>query len=230
MPLTAPERANHTPAMKHTNTTHRRVRLIGLVLAASLIIPLIGLTLIEGQEAATARGRVYREVRLVPLRRVAIVFGAQVLPDHQLSVALAHRVDAAIALYRAGKVRQLLMTGDNRVDNYDEPDAMRAYAIARGVPEAAILTDPAGLRTYDSCYRARSNYGIGPNEAIVVTQAYHLSRAIFTCDGVGLRVIGYVAEPFGGPLGREAALREHPARWLAWWQVVIERPTPPTVR
>lgn len=216
--------------MKRTSTIRHRVRLAGLVLAAVIIIPLIGLALIEAQEVLTARGKVYREVSAVPLRRVAIVFGAQVLPDRQPSVALAHRVDAAIALYRAGKVRQLLMTGDNREDNYDEPDAMRAYAIARGVPERAILTDPAGLRTYDSCYRARSIYGIGPDEAIVVTQAYHLPRAIFTCDGVGLRVIGYVAEPFSGPREREAELREHPARWLAWWQVVIEHPTPPTLR
>ncbi len=216
--------------MKQQGTVRRRVRFAGFILAATVLIPLAALTLIEIQLFATARGQIYREVAAAPTRQVAIVFGAQVLPGGQLSVALANRVDAAIALYRAGKVRQLLMTGDNREDNYDEPDAMRAYAIAHGVPEGAILTDAAGLRTYDSCYRARSVFGIAPDEAIVVTQAYHLPRAIFTCDGVGVRAIGFVADPFGGPLGREAELREHPARWLAWWQIIVEHPLPPTTR
>lgn len=216
--------------MKQQGTVRRRVRFAGFILAATVLIPLAALTLIEIQLFATARGQIYREVAAVPARQTAIVFGAQVLPGGQLSVALANRVDAAIALYRAGKVRQLLMTGDNREDNYDEPDAMRAYAIAHGVPERAILTDAAGLRTYDSCYRARSVFGIAPDEAIVVTQAYHLPRAIFTCDGVGVRAIGFVADPFGGPLGREAELREHPARWLAWWQIIVEHPLPPTTR
>lgn len=216
--------------MKQKNTIRRRLRHAGSILAALILIPLAALALIEIQLFATARGQSYHDIAAVPTRQVAIVFGAQVLPGGQLSVALTHRVDAAIALYRAGKVRRLLMTGDNREDNYDEPDAMRAYAIAHGVPTGAILTDPAGLRTYDSCYRARSVFGIAPDEAIVVTQAYHLPRAIFTCDGLGVRVIGFVAAPFGGPRGREAELREHPARWLAWWQVIVERPIPPTTR
>jgi SanA protein len=216
--------------MKQQRSVFRRIRPVGRVIAALILILLAALVSIEIQLLSTARGQTYHEVAAVPARRVAIVFGAQVLPGGQLSVALAHRVDAAVALYRAGKVRQLLMTGDNREGDYDEPDAMRAYAIARGVPEGAILTDPAGLRTYDSCYRARGVFGIGPDEAILVTQAYHLPRAIFTCGGVGVRAIGFVADPFGGPRGREAELREHPARWLAWWQVVFERPLPPTTR
>jgi SanA protein len=214
--------------MKQKGTIRRRLQIIGLILAAIILIPLAALALIEIQLFATARGQIYHDVAAVPARQVAIVFGAQVLPGRRLSVALENRVDAAIALYRAGKVRQILMTGDNREDNYDEPDAMRIYAIAHGIPERAILIDPAGLRTYDSCYRARSVFGIGPGEAIVVTQSYHLPRAIFTCDGVGVRAIGFVADPFGGPLGREAELREHPARWLAWWQVMVEKPIPPT--
>ena len=216
--------------MKQKSAIRRRVRLAASVLAAIILLPIAALALIEIQLFATARGQIYRDVAAIPARQTAIVFGAQVLPGGQLSVALANRVDAAIALYRAGKVRRLLMTGDNREDNYDEPDAMRAYAIAHGVPAGAILVDPAGLRTYDSCYRARSVFGIGPDEAIVVTQAYHLPRAIFTCDGLGVRVIGFVTEPFGGPRGREAEVREHPARWLAWWQIVVEHPTPPTTR
>lgn len=208
----------------------RRRRAPWIIFAALVLAPLLSLTIIEARLFAAAHNAVYHDVGTVPTRRVAIVFGAQVLPGGDLSAALAHRVDAAIMLYQAGKVAQLLMTGDNREDNYDEPGAMRAYALARGIPAEAIRTDPAGLRTYDSCYRARDEFGIRPGEAIVVTQEYHLPRAIYTCSGLGLDVIGFAAAPFSGPRAREAELREHPARWLAWWQINVSHPTPPTVR
>jgi len=208
----------------------RRHRRPWLILTVVLLTPLLCVSLIELRLFIAARGAIYHDTDAVPTRRVAIIFGAQVLPEGQLSVALAHRVDAGIALYRAGKVAQLLMTGDSREENYDETGTMRDYAIERGVPASAILLDPAGLRTYDSCYRARSIFGIGDNEAILVTQEYHLPRAIYTCAGLGVRASGYVAAPFGGPRGQEADLREHPARWLAWWQLNVSHPTPPTVR
>ena len=200
------------------------------IVVLAIAIPALGAALIEACVFAAARGAVYRDVGAVPPRRVAIIFGAQVLPGGRLSVALANRVDAGIALYRSGKVQRLLMTGDRREVNYDEPDAMRAYALAHGVPAEAILLDYSGLRTYDSCYRARSVFDFRADESIVVTQEYHLPRALYTCDGLGLRAIGYVAAPFYGPREREAELREHPARWLAWWQVTITRPTPAVVR
>ena len=203
-----------------------RRRLPWLILTAVFLTPCVCLSLIELQIFIVARGAIYHDLGAVPTRHVAIIFGAQVLPEGQPSVALAHRVDAGIALYQAGKVAQLLMTGDNREENYNETGAMRDYALARGIPASAILLDPAGLRTYDSCYRARSLFGIGNDEAILVTQEYHLPRALYTCAGLGIRAVGYVAAPFGGPRGREAALREHPARWLAWWQINVSHPTP----
>ncbi len=207
-----------------------RRRFPWLILTAIFLTPFVCVSLIELQFFIAARGVIYHDIGAVPARRVAIIFGAQVLPEGQLSMALAHRVDAGIALYRAGKVAQLLMTGDNREENYNETGSMRDYAIAHGIPASAILLDPAGLRTYDSCYRARSISGIGNNEAILVTQEYHLPRAIYTCAGLGVGAVGYVAASFGGPRGREADLREHPARWLAWWQINVSHPLPPTVR
>jgi len=204
----------------------RRFRRLGLLALALIALPLLGALAVEGWMLLAARGAIYREAGAVPRRRVAIVFGAQVLPGGRLSDALAYRVDAGIALYRAGKIEQLLMTGDNRTPEYDEPTAMRDYALARGVPSAAIVLDDAGLRTYDSCYRARAVFGVAPNEAILVTQDYHLPRALFTCNQMGLRAIGFAAQPFVGPRAGEAERREHPARWLAWWQVVVSRPVP----
>ena len=217
--------------MSRTKPPRRRfLRTIAWLLLLTVTLPALGAALVEARIFAAARGAIYQDVGAVPQRRVAIVFGAQVLPGGRLSAALANRVEAGIALYRAGKVERLLMSGDNREANYDEPDAMRAYAEARGVPPEAILVDQAGLRTYDSCYRAREVFGFGPDDVIVVTQGYHLPRAVYTCAGLGLRAVGYVAAPFHGPRARDAEIREHPARWLAWWQVTVTRPVPATMR
>jgi SanA protein len=208
----------------------RRWRGLAWIALALVGLPLLGAAAIEAWMQWATRGAIYRELAAVPQRRVAIVFGAQVLPNGRLSSALAYRVDAAIALYQAGKVETLLMTGDNRAPEYDEPAAMRDYAVARGVPASAIVLDDAGLRTYDSCFRARAVFGVRPDEAILVTQEYHLPRAIYTCGSLDVPAIGFAARPFVGPRAAEAERREHPARWLAWWQVVVSRPVPTGVQ
>jgi vancomycin permeability regulator SanA len=204
----------------------RLLRTLCLAILVLVAVPLSGVLLIEARMDAATRGNIYHDVSMAPHRRIAIVFGAQVLPGGRLSVALAHRVDAAVALYQAGKVDKLLLTGDNSSPGYDEPDAMRDYAVARGVPPGAIVLDYAGLRTYDSCYRASKVFGVRSDEAILVTQDYHLPRAMYTCDELGVRAIGFAAAPFFGPGADSAVEREHPARWLAWWQATITRPLP----
>ncbi len=163
-------------------------------------------------------------LQTVPPRRVAIVFGAGIWPDGRLSDILADRVDTAIELYRQGKVQKLLMTGDNRFINYNEPGAMREYAIARGVPSKDIVLDYAGRSTYDSCYRA--NYIFGVTDAILVTQAYHLDRALFLANNLGIDAIGVAADRRDYLRIRQYWWRELFATTLAWWEVYISRPTP----
>ncbi|RLC72213.1 MAG: hypothetical protein DRI52_03965, partial [Chloroflexi bacterium] len=124
------------------------------------------------------KDRVYRDIADVPPRRVALVFGAGVWPGGTLSHILADRVDTAVDVCRGGKVQKLRMSGDNRCINGNEPQHMKEYALGRGVPEADIVLDYAGRRTYDSCHRARAIFGV--HEVILVTQDYHIDRALFT--------------------------------------------------
>ncbi len=112
----------------------------------------------------------------VPHQRVAIVFGARVYGDEHMSAMLRDRVDTAIDLYHAGKVDKLLLTGDNSSVYYNEPGAMMAHAIARGVDPSDIQPDFGGRRTYDSCYRAKHVFQV--DDAVLVTQAFHLPRAL----------------------------------------------------
>lgn len=137
----------------------------------------------------TARPHTFT-VQSVPKAPVALVLGAQIYPDGTPSPYLKGRLDTAKRLYDAGKVRAILVSGDNGENHYNEPDGMRNYLIRRGVPAARIVADYAGFDTYDSCVRAKRIFGV--EQLIVVTQGYHLPRAITTCrltgidaDGVG---------------------------------------------
>jgi SanA protein len=105
---------------------------------------------------------------------------------------LRDRVDTAIDLYRAGKVQKLLMSGDNQIAEYNEPADMMAYAITQGVPAQDIQPDYGGRRTYDTCYRAKSIFQV--DAAILVTQQFHLPRALFTCRALGINAQGVVSE------------------------------------
>jgi len=131
-------------------------------------------------------------VSTAPTARVALVLGARVYSSGRLSAMLRDRVDTAVALYKAGKVDKLLVSGDNSSSDYDEPGAMRAHAIERGVAPADIQPDYGGRRTYDSCYRAKAIFQV--DEALIVTQAFHLPRALFLCENLGLRVSGVSAD------------------------------------
>lgn len=127
-----------------------------------------------------------------PPAPVAIVFGAGLNRDGSPTAVLRDRVTTAAELYRAGKVKKLLMSGDNRFVNYNEPASMKQYALELGVPDEDIVLDYAGRRTYDTCYRAKVIFGVG--QAVLVTQNFHLPRALFTCNALGLQATGVVAD------------------------------------
>ncbi len=124
----------------------------------------------------------------VPPAPVALVLGAQVYPSGTPSPFLAARLDLAHRLYRDGKVRVVLVSGDNMAPEYNEPDAMRDYLISAGMPAEAVIADYAGFDTYDSCARARRIFGV--DQLVVVTQGYHLPRAVATCRALGVDATG----------------------------------------
>ncbi len=168
---------------------HRRqLFLIGLLACTPMMVVVVA---VRAYSAWQGSSRVYT-VDTVPERPVAIVFGAQVYANGRPSPMLADRVKTAVALYRAGKVKALLFTGDNHISTYNEPEAMRRYALGLGVPDEAIVLDYAGFRTYDSCYRARDIFKV--SQAILVTQNFHLDRALLICNGLGIESVGVGAD------------------------------------
>ena len=162
----------------------------------------------------------------VPADRVAIVFGAGLRRDGGPTAVLRDRVETAAQLYFDGKVEKLLMSGDNSEVNYNEPEAMRQHARSLGVPDEAIVLDYAGRRTYDTCFRAKAIFDI--ESAILVTQKFHMSRALFTCNVLGLKAVGVEANNYYY-LKRSRLywnIREQMATVGTFWDVYFKKPTP----
>lgn len=128
----------------------------------------------------------------IPFHHVGLVFGAGILPDGTPTPYLKHRVETAVDLYKAHRIDLLLMSGDNSTTHHNEPIVMQSYAMKLGVPRRDIILDYAGFNTYDSCYRAHAIFGL--NSATLISQGYHLPRAVATCDGLGVKNVGVVAK------------------------------------
>ncbi len=172
----------------------------------------------------SSQGRGYIRDRIEVGYDVAIVFGAGLSRNGTPSPVLTDRVTAAVNLYKNAKVTKLLMSGDNRFVNYNEPEAMRQLALSLGVPDDDIVLDYAGRRTYDTCYRAHEIFGL--DRAVLVTNEFHLPRALFTCRTLGVDVVGYSSDTreYNAEIAWE--VREIPATIVAWWQSVVTRPKP----
>jgi len=193
------------------------------------ILIILGITVIVVVVGARLTTQIYASSRTysvesVPANPVAIVFGAGLLRDGTPTAVLRDRIQTAAELYFSGQVQVLLMSGDNRFVDYNEPGAMRSYAISLGVPEDAIVLDYAGRRTYDTCYRAGQIFGV--SQAILVTQDYHLPRAVFICNLLGLQAVGVPADQRVYSAHILWQIRELPATVVALWEVLITKPEP----
>jgi vancomycin permeability regulator SanA len=158
--------------------------------------------------AASARQRV--SAADAPATPVGIVFGAGAPQGHP-SPMLVGRLELGASLYRAGKVQVLLVTGDNSRSHYNEPLVMRDYLVGAGVPRDRIVLDYAGFDTWDSCVRAKKIFGV--DRAILITQRFHLPRALTLCRSVGIDAwgVGDDSRPYAPIATAASYLRELPA-------------------
>ena len=160
-----------------------------------------------------------------PHAPVGIVFGAGLRRDGGPTTVLYDRVAAAAQLFSEGKVDSLLMSGHETLEGYSEPNAMREVAVSLGVPAEAIVTDGLGTRTFTTCERAISTFGI--EQALLITQDYHLPRALAICDGLGIDAVGVSADlrPYSPRALQYWETREIPATLVALVEIIIARLT-----
>ncbi len=199
-------------------------------LILSILLLLIAVVLMAGLLAwfaerrldRTAEAKSFSDVGKVPVVDVALVLGtAPIGPEGGPNRYFVYRLDAAAALYKAGKVKYFIVSG-HRDGRYDEPTAMRAGLVGRGVPEEAIYRDFDGDRTLDSVARARLIYG--QTRLIIVSQRFHLSRALFLARHEGIDAWGFEARDVDTPYSIFTELRRYPSALRAYWDVWFDTP------
>jgi SanA protein len=185
----------------------RRWRRLSLVvlLGATSIVAMVGFA--NAYVLLSADGDSTDDIAAVPRAQVAIVPGALVKPDGTMSSMLADRVHQAETLWEAGKVERILVSGDHHTWGYDEPDTMRKALVRAGVPPQVIFEDHAGFDTWATMVRARDIFDV--RSAIVVTQGFHMARALYLADAAGLDATGFTADlhPYGAQ-GTKSDVRE----------------------
>ena len=209
------QKMKRQPASSATSPMDRFRRLLKTLLVIAVIGGVVGavvLLILNAVVMAPGKERILSPDEAAKLTEVdcVLVLGCQVKPDGEPSHMLHDRVMQGVDLYERGAVPVLFMTGDSRRENYDETGTMKALAVASGVPSEAVVTDPYGLSTYDSILRAKEIYGY--DKILIVTQEYHLYRAIYIAVQNGIDAYGVASDPrpYAGQIFRE--VREVAAR------------------
>ncbi len=199
-------------------------RLIKLALVL-IVLGVLYLTACEFLVMRAARGRIYAKYDALPARDVGLLLGTSPrLGGGYENPFFKYRINAAAELYRRGKVRHLLVSGDNRRHDYNEPEAMRDALLARGVPAGAITLDYAGLRTLDSDARAKEIFG--SDKLTIISQRFHDARALLIADHCGIDAIAFAANDVPLRYSVKTYLRERVARMKVVLDLYVLRTQP----
>jgi SanA protein len=169
----------------------------------------------------SAKKYMYTSLEKIPPKYTCIVLGAHVGNDGTPSTVLADRLNAALELYHNHKVKRFLLSGDHGRIKYDEVNNMKLYLTERGIPQQDIFLDHAGFDTYNSVVRAKEIFDV--NDAIIVTQEFHLSRALYIANKKGLNVCGYIAPMNDAHPLKYLKIRESIACLKAFTEVLLNR-------
>ena len=199
--------------------TKQGILVVFLIILAAALTTLV----INAGMVISVQKYVYSDIETIPGRTVILVLGSQIR-GKRLSPVLQDRVDAGISLMKSRKGDKLLLSGDHGQIYYDEVNAMRLYVLANApdIPEEDIFMDHAGFSTWDSMYRARDVFDV--KDIIIVTQEFHVSRAVCIARSLGLDAVGYGInqDRFQGPSLRSWRFREYLARVKAFYSIIIK--------
>jgi SanA protein len=218
-PPTATRTSNPTHPVKAATRNRwltRLKRLNRLILALLLLgIALIAYANITAVWAS--RGRIFSDPAMVPKTKVGLVFGTTDRVSGRENLYFRYRIDAATAVWKAGRIETLIVSGDNRTRYYNEPEKMRQALIEHGIPADRIVCDYAGLRTLDSVVRSKEIFGA--DTILFISQRFQNERAIYLAKANGIQAYGFIAKDVDTQAGMKTKLREVGARVKMWLDV-----------
>jgi len=158
-----------------------------------------------------SKGKTFDTVADVPTKKVGLLLGTgKLIRGKWINLFYKYRIEAAVSLYKAGKVKYILISGDNSREGYDEPTSMKEDLMKAGIPESAIVLDYAGFRTLDSIVRCKKVFG--EEDIIIISQKFHNERAIYLAESNDMNALAYNAQDTKGKYGLKTHLREYLAR------------------
>ncbi len=199
------------------------------ILRKRMIVILVGIVLfmtvfslaVDSYVGSFSDNKLYSDINDVPHMRAALLLGCVRIYDGHVNLFYLHRINAAVELWKAGKIDAILVSGDNSRTDYDEPTCMKEDLVARGVPAEYITLDYAGFRTLDSIVRAEKVFNL--DDYIIISQPFHCSRAIYLANHYKQNVIGYCARDVKSAAGLKLRLREVLARNKALIDILINK-------
>lgn len=195
----------------HAMWKHKQKVLVPVIVALITVSTLAAIVTAEVVISAFSKGLVYDDIDAIPAAETALVLGcSQYLENGQPNPFFSYRIEKAHALFVAGKVQSVIVSGDNNAVGYDEPTDMQEALIALGVPKDNIFCDYAGFSTLDSVVRAKEIFG--QNELVVVSQAFHNRRAVFIGRSKGMTLYGTNARDVALKHGLKTRIREKLAK------------------
>jgi len=194
----------------------KKQNIIFLLLSLPLILVLVSNYLIEKQ----AENKTYSDSSKIKKNKVGLVLGtSKILKNGMVNLYFEYRVEAAVELYKKGKIDFVLVSGDNGNKEYDEPTDFKNELIKYGIPESKIFLDYAGFRTLDSVVRSKEVFG--QENITVISQQFHNERAIYLAERNGIRAIGFNAKDIAGRYGMKVKIREYLARTKVFIDIIF---------
>lgn len=176
-----------------------------------IVIGIIAIWSVDKWVSASAKTNMYSSVTNVPAKKVGLLLGtSKYLSDNMVNLYYKYRIDATVALYKAGKIQYVLISGDNSRKEYSEPEMMQADLIAAGIPAERIFLDFAGFRTLDSIVRCKLVFG--EDDILIISQPFHNERALFIADKKDIKAVAYNAQDVSANYGFKTQMREKLAR------------------
>lgn len=189
-------------------------------LLIAIITPVLMVVLSNLIVEISANGKTFSNIKTIPKNKVGLVLGtSKKLSSGHANPYYANRINATIALFTAGKIDFVLVSGDNGSRYYNEPTTFKKDLVTGGIPEEKIFLDYAGFRTLDSMVRAKAIFGL--DSVTVISQKFHNKRAIYIAEKKGLVAIGFNAEDISGQQGFKVKFREYLARVKVFMDLVL---------